>query len=92
MPDRYTTLLPSIVGSNGNWSTDWHWDGSYFDRREDAVTRGFTYERCDDFAIGVIDPKTRRLRAIEGLHGPREQSAHELLDANEQLGLPRGPR
>lgn len=91
MSDRFIALTASIVGNLENWTTLWYWDRSQFDRRKDAIARGFTYGRGDDFNIGVIDTRTGRIKAILWMdEDEREQDVDELREANEQLGLSRG--
>ena len=90
MSDRYIALAGSIVGTPERHEMSWYWDGSQFDSRADAIARGFTYDRSDDFNIGVIDTRTGRLRAILWMdEDDREQDDEELRDANQQLGLVR---
>jgi hypothetical protein len=88
--DRYIALAGSVVGSLAKWEMSWYWDGAQFDERADAIARGFTYNRSDDFSIGVVDTRTGRLRAILWMdEDDREQDDDELREANKQLGFTR---
>lgn len=93
MAERYLAIYSEYNGNeHDGFHASWYWDGSYFDRREDAITRGFRNRGSDDFNVGVLDSATGRLIALDWMEERVDDDPAVLAEVNEALGLPRRPR
>jgi len=87
--ETFIVLTRQIVGTSlSDLRCETYWDGEFHPKRQAAKKAGWKERGSDDFNIGVV--RDGRLVSVDWMDEPLGESADELADIEEEIGLYEG--